>query len=89
MVLLTRLDGSRIGINADLIERVETTRDTVVSLVDGTRYVVAETPAEVVDRIVEFRARVLVEVERLVADPDTPTAPPLRLVVERPGTGEV
>ncbi|HEX2550642.1 MAG TPA: flagellar FlbD family protein, partial [Nocardioidaceae bacterium] len=50
VILLTRLNGSQFGINADLIERVETTGDTVISLIDGTKYVVAESPADIVDR---------------------------------------
>jgi flagellar protein FlbD len=36
MILLTRLNGSEVGVNADLIERVEATPDTVLSLIDGT-----------------------------------------------------
>lgn len=97
MILLTRLNGTQVGINADLIERVEATGDTVVSLIDGTRYVVSESCADVVDRVVEFRARVLIAadagLEDLAADPDalrgaasrrehTRGAGPLRLVVE-------
>ena len=69
MILLTRLNGSEIGVNADLIERVEATPDTVICLIDGTRYVVLERPTEVVSRIVAFRARILALAERL-EDPD-------------------
>ena len=68
MILLTRLNGSQFGINADLIERVETTGDTVISLIDGTKYVVTESPADVVDRIIEFRSRVLAGAELVVAE---------------------
>lgn len=60
MILLTRLNGTQVGINADLIERVEASGDTVVSLIDGTRYVVSESCADVVDRVIDFRARVLI-----------------------------
>ena len=41
MILLTRLNGEQIVINADLIERAEATPDTVLTLTSGTRYVVA------------------------------------------------
>jgi flagellar protein FlbD len=71
MILLTRLNGSEIGVNADLIERVEATPDTVICLIDGTRYVVRERPTEVVSRIVAFRARILALAER-IEDPDEP-----------------
>ena len=81
MILLRRLNGSELGVNADLIERVETTPDTVLTLVDCTKYVVAEPAQEVVARIVEFRARILATAETLVHDEHPGAHPvPLRLV---------
>ena len=59
MIIVTRLNGSEVVVNADLIETVESTPDTIVTLVDGTRYVVEESPAELVDRIKDYRAAVL------------------------------
>ena len=59
MIIVTRLNGSEIVINADLIETVEATPDTIVTLVDGTRYVVEESPSELIDRIKTYRAAVL------------------------------
>lgn len=59
MIIVTRLNGSEIVINADLIETVEATPDTIVTLVDGTRYVVEESPTELIDRIKTYRAAVL------------------------------
>ena len=50
-------------LNADLIESIEARPDTVVTLVDGRKTVVAETPEEVVDRIRLFRAAVLAAVD--------------------------
>ena len=82
MILLTRLNGTQLGINADLIERVESSGDTVVSLIDSTKYVVAESPADVVERIVQFRGRVLAEADRVLID-EGRTRAGLRLVVEQ------
>ena len=59
MIIVTRLNGSEIVINADLIETVEATPDTIVTLVDGTRYVVEESPTDLIDRIKTYRAAVL------------------------------
>jgi flagellar protein FlbD len=86
MILLTRLNGVPFAINADLIERVETTPDTVVTMVDGRKHVVSETTAQVIDRIVEFRASILVTADRFHVGPPT-GAPPsgLRLVPEPEG----
>ncbi|HSL57010.1 MAG TPA: flagellar FlbD family protein [Acidimicrobiales bacterium] len=84
MILLRRLNGSPFGVNADLIERIEITPDTVITLVDGTKYVVADSCDDVIDRIIEFRARILADAERLAdADPNPrAVSPPLRLVAE-------
>jgi len=89
MILLRRLNGTELGVNADLIERVESTPDTILTLVDGTKYVVAEPAAEVVARIVDFRARILATAEAFVAE-ERPEAPaiPLRLVETRVEDGE-
>jgi flagellar protein FlbD len=62
MILLRRLNNAVLGLNADLIERIDATPDTVITLVDGKKYVVAESPEEVVERIVVFRANVLAQV---------------------------
>ncbi len=59
MIIVTRLNGSEIVVNADLIETIESTPDTIVTLVDGTRYVVEETPDELIDSIKGYRAAVL------------------------------
>ena len=65
MIVVTRLNGPPLALNCDLIERVEQTPDTVLTLVDGTKYVVQEPVQEIVDRIREFRASVLVLAQRL------------------------
>jgi flagellar protein FlbD len=56
-------------VNADLIERVETTPDTVLTLIDGTKLIVEQPAAEVVSRIIDFRARVLAAAEELSSRP--------------------
>jgi flagellar protein FlbD len=55
MIHLTRLNQNEIVINSDLIEHIETTPDTVVSLTNGQKFVVMETTADIVQRIIEFR----------------------------------
>lgn len=65
MILLHRLRGEPLYLNADLIESVESTPDTVVTLVDGRRVFVEEAPGVVVDRVTEFRASLLVAADDL------------------------
>jgi len=59
MIVLTRLSGSAFVLNADLVERLDSTPDTVVTLVDGRKYVVAEQITEVVDRVRDWRAGII------------------------------
>ncbi len=54
MIYLTRLDNSEILLNALLIERIESTPDTVVTLTTGKKVVVREAPDEVVRRSIEY-----------------------------------
>lgn len=65
MIAVTRLNGTALALNPSLIERIERTPDTVLSLTTGTKYVVAESSDEVVERIVAFQASVLVMAERM------------------------
>ena len=59
MITLTRLSGSVFLLNADLIERVDSTPDTVITLVDGKKYVVAESMSQVLDAVVAFRGEIV------------------------------
>ena len=59
MIRVTRLNGEQFALNPDLIERVEAHPDTVAFLVDGTKYVVKESVAEVLQEIREYRAGIL------------------------------
>jgi flagellar protein FlbD len=58
MIRLTRLNHSPIVLNSDLIEHIDVTPDTVVTLTTGQILRVRETADEVVERIVEFRRKV-------------------------------
>lgn len=84
MILLTRLNGPQFALNADLIERAEATPDTVLTMVDGTRYVVRESLDELVERIREFRASVVTLSTRL--ELQHPAEPTLRVVPGDPTT---
>lgn len=59
MITVTRRNGTAFALNPDLIERVEATPDTVVTLVSGTKYVVAESVEQIVAEVCQFRAAVL------------------------------
>ena len=55
MIRLTRLDGRVIVINSDLIEFVEATPDTLVSLTTGKKIIVRESDEQVIGKVAAFR----------------------------------
>jgi flagellar protein FlbD len=59
MIRLTRLNRAAMVLNSDLIEHIDVTPDTVITLTTGQILRVRESADEVVERIVEFRRRVL------------------------------
>jgi flagellar protein FlbD len=69
VIRLTRLNGSELYLNADLVATVEAHHDTVVTLVDGKTYVVLETAEGVVQRITDYRAAVLASAEMQLTQP--------------------
>ena len=80
MISLTRFhQGERIAINPDLIERIEETPDTVVTLTNGTKYLVQESIDEIIEITQLYRARVLTISRRLDEEPD-PAARRLQLL---------
>ena len=86
MIRLSRLNGSEVHLNADLIATVESHHDTVVTLVDGRTYVVRDTAAQVVESITRYRATVLALAEQMVDETtaDAQDEPEGRLLVLRP-----
>ncbi len=55
MIKITRLNQSELYINSELIESVEETPDTVISLTTGKKIVVEESAQDIIDRIIAFR----------------------------------
>jgi len=58
MIRLTRLNHGPFLLNPDLIEHMEATPDTVITLTNGHQFMVLESAGEVVERIVEYRRAV-------------------------------
>jgi flagellar protein FlbD len=89
VIRLTRLNGSEMYLNADLVATVESHHDTVVTLVDGKTYVVVESAELVVAQITSYRASVLAAAERHLLDEDPADETdetPGRLLHLRPAT---
>ena len=59
MIIITRLNRHPFVVNSDWIKFVEQAPDTVITLLNGEKILVLETADQIIDRVVEFRRRVL------------------------------
>ena len=74
MIYVTRLNHTPVVLNAELIEHIETTPDTVISLTTGQKFVVLESTEEIILRVMDFKRAIV--------------APSLTAWVERIRSGE-
>jgi flagellar protein FlbD len=74
MIALTRLNGAGFVLNAGLIERLETTPDTVVTLINGDKHVVREDVETVITLIRGWHAEIFHTVATSAPRSDEPTA---------------
>lgn len=58
MIHLTRLNRTPLFLNSDLIEHLQSTPDTVITLTSGHNFMVLESPQEIISRIVQYRRRI-------------------------------
>tara|TARA_B100000315_G_C14234692_1_gene432590 strand:+ start:195 stop:401 length:207 start_codon:yes stop_codon:yes gene_type:complete len=59
MISVTRLNKTMLYINADLIEFLESTPDTIITLTTGRKVLVRETVDQVIDKVVTYKRRFL------------------------------
>ena len=85
MIVVTRLNDTRFAVNPDLIERIQESPDTTLTLVGGTSYVVRESMEQVIEMIMRFRAGVIAHARAMPAL-DAPTG--VLEVVPFPGNRE-
>ena len=77
MIPVTRLDGSSMIVNCEQIAWLEFRPDTVISLMNGEKLLVRESPDVVVERVFEYKRAVIGAVKR----------PACRIVELAPSTG--
>ena len=59
MIDVTRLNGKNFVLNAELIEVMEETPDTVITLTTGHKYLVKESVDEVLDKIYAYKRKIV------------------------------
>ena len=62
MIPVTRLNGQEVYINADLILFLESSPETILTLQNGKKVTVKESIPQVIDKIVEFKSRIVPKV---------------------------
>ena len=60
MISVTRINGKRFVINAELIRFIESTPDTMITMISGDKVMVKETIEEVVEKAVDYARQVRV-----------------------------
>ncbi|SHE94722.1 flagellar protein FlbD [Caldanaerobius fijiensis DSM 17918] len=58
MIKVNRLNGKEFVINADLIECIEATPDTVITLTTGNKYVVQQSLDEVIEMVLNYKRQI-------------------------------
>ena len=58
MIQVTRLDGSTMHVNVDLIKWIEQTPDTLIAMTNGEKMLVRETPDVLLERTIAFKRAV-------------------------------
>jgi flagellar protein FlbD len=69
MISVTRLDGTPMVVNADQITWIEFMPDTVISLANGEKLIVRESPETLVERVRDFKRFILYGGRRTVRGP--------------------
>lgn len=59
MIKVKKLNGKEFVVNCELIQYLEETPDTVLTLTTGQKIVVAETADEIIDKAIEYKAKIL------------------------------
>jgi len=62
MIEVTRLNGIPMMVNSDLIKIAESSPDTMLTLIHGEKLIVRESCDEVLEKVLQYRARLLAAV---------------------------
>lgn len=88
MIKLTRINHKPLVLNADLIEHLELTPETLISLTTGQKFMVLESADEVIERVLEFRSRICREALAGRFTAPTPAGPSIDRVDETRTDGD-
>lgn len=58
LIEIIKMDQEKIIINADLIETIENTPDTMIKLTTGRKFIVLETKEEIVKKVISYKRNI-------------------------------
>lgn len=58
LINVTRINGMGFVINAEIIQTLEATPDTVITLTTGAKYIVKESCDEVIDKVIAYKRKI-------------------------------
>lgn len=62
MIVLTKLDGSFLTVNCDLIASVDTAHDSTITMLNGKKIIVKESYPEIIEKTIEYKNKCFREV---------------------------
>ena len=65
MIDLTRFNGTTFTVNSDLIEVIEETPDTVVTLTTGKKLIVKDSRQQIKNLVLSYKRKIYIEKETL------------------------
>ena len=64
MIKLTRTSGKEFVLNADLIEEVQETPDTVITLTNGKKLLVKDSADDIINKVVDYQQEIKTVISR-------------------------
>jgi Flagellar protein (FlbD). len=61
VINVTKLNGDEFTVNADMIEFIEETPDTVISLISGKKVVVKERKDEIIEKVIDYKRKIFIK----------------------------
>ncbi|NEZ45897.1 endoflagellar protein [Clostridium niameyense] len=59
MIKVTGMNKEKFILNAEHIEKIEQVPESLITLVNGKKYIVMETPEEIIDRVKKYKSGVI------------------------------
>ena len=66
MIEVTRFKGTKIVINSDMIETIEETPDTVITLTNGKKYVVSESSKDIIGLVIDYKKHIFGKLQKIL-----------------------